>query len=74
VIGPEVVGVQVIVTVSPAARGADPSGLMMGFSAAKTEVARAAMAKRELVRKRILLKGCFIKKLLTRDECDGLNF
>lgn len=55
VIGPEVVGVQVITTEPPATRGTDPSGLLMGFSAAKTVLARAAMAKRELVKKRIVV-------------------
>ena len=58
-IGPGVVGVQVIVTESPAAIGEDPSGLLIGFSAAKTALARAAMAKRELVKKRIVVECCY---------------
>jgi len=66
VIGPEVVGVQEITTESPATRGTDPSGLLIGFSAAKTALARAAMAKRELVKKRILSLNVVIKSINER--------
>lgn len=59
VIVPEVVGVQVISTDPPAARGVDLSGLLIGFSRARTALARAAMAKRELVKKRIVVERCY---------------